>query len=108
MRYYLITKDITTSLDPLQILSDRTTNIVHIQPLAEKFSIQMINRFFQSVSSELKLNNSDKERLDNNGLSLVYQYPKNQLWIYDIEHPDNSFLKNLVRDARIDDLLNLS
>ena len=108
MRYYLITRENSTTEDTFQINSDRTTNIVHIQPIAEKFSIQMINRFFQSVSSELKLNNSDKERLDNNGLSLVYQYPKNQLWIYDIEHPDNSFLKNLVRDARIDDLLNLS
>ena len=107
MRYYLVTKNTSTFSDPLQISSDRTTDIIHIQPLSEKFSVQMINRLFRSFGSELQLSNSDKQRLDENGISLVYQYPKNQLWIYDIDHPKNSFIRNLIRDSRIDNLLNL-
>ena len=105
MRYYLVTKENSTKDDPFQVTTDRSTGIIHIQPLAEKFSIQMINRFLRSVSVELQLTNSDKQRLDKTGMSLVFQYPKNQLWVYDINHHDNNFLKAILREARIYEII---
>lgn len=114
MRYYLITrenlesspehpKNIYGAVDPFG--STREERIISIQPISDKFSIQMINILLRSVSQELKLNNLDKVALDTKGLSLVYQYPKNQIWIYDIEHPDNNFLKIIIRDSKINKIL---
>lgn len=105
MRYYLVTRENSTQEDTFQIKSDRTTGIVFIQPIAEKFSMGMINKVLNSMSVDFKLNNSDKTSLDSHGITLVFQYPKNQIWLYDIEHPDNNFLKSILRDSRIQDLI---
>jgi hypothetical protein len=65
----------------------------------------MINKFLNSLSIDFKLNNSDKQSLDNHGISLVYQYPKNQIWVYDIKHKDNLFLIQMIRESRINELV---
>lgn len=105
MRYYLVTRENSTKEDPFQLSSDRNTGIVFIQPISDVFNLNMINKMLNSVSVDFKLNNSDKMALDNHGISLVYQYPKNQIWIYDIKHTDNSFLIQMIRDSRIEELI---
>jgi hypothetical protein len=105
MRYYLVTRENSTKEDPFQLTSDRTTGIVFIQPISDVFNLNMINKMLNSVSIDFKLNNSDKQSLDNHGISLVYQYPKNQIWIYDIKNKDNLFLIQMIRESRINELV---
>ena len=105
MRYFLITRENSTTEDPFQINSDRKNGIVFIQPLSKDFKLNMINKLLNSLSIEFRLNNSDKIALDTHGITLVYQYPKNQIWVYDIEHKDNLFLKSMIRDERITQII---
>lgn len=105
MRYYLITRENSTTEDPFQLKSDRTKGIVFIQPLCVEFSLMMINRALNSLSVEFSLKNSDRVALDTHGITLVYQYPKKQLWVYDIDHSDNKFLKAMIRDMKLEKLI---
>lgn len=106
MRYYLITRENSTQEDPFQLKSDRKSNIIFMQPLANEFKVNMVNKSLESLSVEFKLNNNDKNALDKNGITLIYQYPKYQLWIYDVKHEENSFLISLIRDQRIGQIIN--
>lgn len=57
--------------------TDRDIGILSIDKICENFKMTMINEFLNSLSIQFKLNSNDKDRLDIDGLTIVYKWERN-------------------------------